>query len=376
MTPCLLDTRTGRHGRRILAWAALVAIVWGLGCGKKEPSTGGQPAPAPSVAPGGEPVWVRHITIQYVGAQGAPTSVKRTRAQADSLARELRRQLVQEGADFAALAKAHSDDASAAEGGQIAPLQPGDVPPEFERAAVALQAGAISDVVESPFGFHIIQRRSRDRVQVQHILVRYAGARNCPDSILRGRAEALAMAQRILAEVRNPDVSFPAAAYNYSEDEPTALRGGNIGFVLRGSMEPTFEQAAFALQIDEISDIVETPFGFHIIKRVEPMTIRVSHILVTYAGSEAAEGVFRTRDQALERAADVLFRARNGEDFAALAREFSDDPFTKKRGGRMARLDRGMMLPQFEEVAFSLTPGQISDIVETSAGFHIIKRHY
>ena len=120
-----------------------------------------------------------------------------------------------------------------------------------------------------------------------------------------------------------------------------------------------------------------TPFGFHIIRRVSPMQIRVSHILITFAGSQHVDGVVaRSRDEALQRAADVLFRARKGEDFEALAREYSDDPTTAKKGGRMPLIEHGMMVPQFEEAAFSLKPGQISDIVETEFGFHVIKRLY
>ena len=69
----------------------------------------------------------------------------------------------------------------------------------------------------------------------------------------------------------------------------------------------------------------------------------------------------------------ILERARAGEDFAALAREFSDDYATRQAGGDTGFFHRGQMAPAFEEAAFALQPGEISDVVETSFGVHIIK---
>jgi peptidyl-prolyl cis-trans isomerase SurA len=140
-------------------------------------------------------------------------------------------------------------------------------------------------------------------------------------------------------------------------------------------MVKPFEDAAFALQVGQISGIVESPFGFHIIKRVPMGTVTVAHILLTYANTEAFEAnASRGREEALQKAMDVLFRARKGEDFAALAKECSDDKMTKEKGGRLPPISRGQTVPEFEEVSFGLAPGQISDVVETKFGFHIIQR--
>jgi peptidyl-prolyl cis-trans isomerase C len=70
---------------------------------------------------------------------------------------------------------------------------------------------------------------------------------------------------------------------------------------------------------------------------------------------------------------DILKRARSGEDFAELARQYSEDPQTKVNGGELPSFSHGQMVPEFDAAAFSLTNNQISDVVTTQYGYHIIK---
>jgi len=100
-----------------------------------------------------------------------------------------------------------------------------------------------------------------------------------------------------------------------------------------------------------------------------PEQIRVRHILITWKplGKQDDRAFIR------EQMSPILERARAGEDFAALAREYSDDYATKQAGGDTGLFGRGQMAPAFEEAAFALELGEISDPVETSFGVHIIR---
>jgi len=100
----------------------------------------------------------------------------------------------------------------------------------------------------------------------------------------------------------------------------------------------------------------------------EDKTASVRHILMLTQGKTPAE-----KADIRKKMDEILARANKGEDFAGLAKEYSEDPGSKENGGLYEDFTRGKMVKAFEDAAFSVPVGQISPIVETNYGFHIIK---
>jgi peptidyl-prolyl cis-trans isomerase D len=96
-----------------------------------------------------------------------------------------------------------------------------------------------------------------------------------------------------------------------------------------------------------------------------PERVHASHILLNTGGKDEAA----VRKQA----EDLLAKIKAGADFAELAKKYSEDPGSKDKGGDLDFFPRGQMVPEFENAAFSMQPGQVSDLVKTQYGFHIIK---
>jgi peptidyl-prolyl cis-trans isomerase SurA len=114
-------------------------------------------------------------------------------------------------------------------------------------------------------------------------------------------------------------------------------------------------------EILEVWEVQRTALG------PKPATVTLKQVIISTEASETE------RLAAREEAQQALSRARSGEDFARLAREYSDDPGTRDDGGNLGWQQKGNLVAAFEDALYALQPGEISDIVETSFGFHIIK---
>lgn len=167
--------------RASLPWSIVVGLLVAAGCSHgpepdfhpdkadlavKAPSSQSQadkppaPSPSPAAAPQADmgSVACRHILIQYKGAMRAKPDIDRTKAQAHALAEKVLAKAKKPGADFTALARQYSDGPSGPNGGDLGTFHHGQMVPAFDKAAFALKVGEVSGIVETPFGFHIIQR--------------------------------------------------------------------------------------------------------------------------------------------------------------------------------------------------------------------------
>jgi NIMA-interacting peptidyl-prolyl cis-trans isomerase 1 len=105
-----------------------------------------------------------------------------------------------------------------------------------------------------------------DAIAAQHVLVAYKGAEKAPKGVTRSKAEAKKRAEEVAAKAK-AGADFSALVTEYSDDPAAGERQGSLGKFKRESKAKAFSDAAFALAVGESSGAVETPFGFHVIKR-------------------------------------------------------------------------------------------------------------
>ncbi len=258
-------------------------LVFAVGCGSPAPpgqeagevspngaSASGSDGPEGNVGTASpERVAIRHIVIAWDGARAAPLGTSMDRKEAEARATSLRQELL-DGADMAALAKEHSSDGSARRGGFLGSSDPGGWVPAFSEAAFSLPLHGISPVVETPFGFHVLRREPLQEVRLMHMMVQHKEAQSLPlpaKEASRTLAEARALMEEAL-EALVGGQSFEEVAEEIS-DGPMGVRGADLGWFTRGEIGPAFDAQVFALAPGERSDIIESPFGFHIVQRTE-----------------------------------------------------------------------------------------------------------
>jgi parvulin-like peptidyl-prolyl isomerase len=128
------------------------------------------------------------------------------------------------------------------------------------------------------------------------------------------------------------------------------------------------------LKVSVSDDEAKSYYDAHTFEFEQPEMVRISHILiytidpVTHTALPAAQ--LDTRRKLSE---SIVKAARSGTDFAALAKQYSDDPGSKAAGGELQAFPRGQMVHEIEDAAFSLTNNQVSDVITTSVGYQIIK---
>lgn len=339
-----------------------------------DPNAEDDPARLPK--PPAEPpleVAARYILISHVGAQKAVS--KRSKQDALARAKRIAAAARQKGADFVALAKKFSEAPKEARG-KAEVFHAGSADKAFADAAMSIGVGQVADPVATDQGVYVIQRVELEEYSTAHILVVYKGAELATAAIKRTEKEARARAEKIAAKAKKPGASFALLASTYS-DSPSKVRGGVISpirpMTLLKGFEPYLE-AVRKLKPGEVSDVVKTIYGFHVIKRLPNKKILVRHVLIAHDDGETKPKKKRSKRAARALAIRVRKKAlEQGADFAALAREYSDGP-SAERGGLLPPMMRGQMVPKFEQYAFALDKGQVSDVVETKFGYHVIKR--
>ena len=201
------------------------------------------------------------------------------------------------------------------------------------------------------------------------LLVAYRGARTSKQNIYYDKSGAEEVAQKLTDLARRKGVNFSDLIDQFT-DMPQQTKLPLIS--AKQPSIPEFLKPSLNLKEGQISDPVDSPFGYLIFQRVSMEVVTASHILITYEDAQRATNN-RNRKEARKLAEQILKELKSGKDFAELARQHSDGPSGPK-GGDLGRFTRGQMVPEFDKAVFKLKQGTVSDIVETQFGYHIIKR--
>lgn len=213
-------------------------------------------------------------------------------------------------------------------------------------------------------GVKELYNRRKWELRVSHIMIR-------PDST--GEEAARLKAAAILDSIKK-GASFEQLAKRNSQDYFSAPLGGDIFYVTAGLLPVEFEDVCYKTGVGNIyPDVLKTRYGYHIIKVTEKRErvpkIKASHILVDFNNSSGEKDTI----EAKATIDSVKMMLNSGVDFAELAKKYSEDPGSKDKGGDLGFFERRMMVKEFDEAAFNLKVGEISDVVKSNFGYHIIK---
>jgi peptidyl-prolyl cis-trans isomerase SurA len=207
---------------------------------------------------------ISHILVR-VPEQASPERVEAARARAQKALAAARA-----GADFASLAASYSDAPDALQGGGLGWRRHDRLPELFSRALAGMAPGAVSEVLRSPAGFHVLKLSDRrgaaldaapvEQTRMRHILIRA--------SETMSESEAQRRLNDLRSRIVNGSADFAEMARVHSGDA-TAARGGELDWVYPGDTVPEFERAYRDLKVGEISQPVRTPFGYHLIQVLE-----------------------------------------------------------------------------------------------------------
>ncbi len=246
-------------------------------------------------------------------------------------------------------------------------LEP-DIQTELEEYRKSLAAAFLIERELVEPALREMYNRRTEELRASHILLRLPQNPEPTDTMLSYRK-----AQEVIQKLEQGE-SFADLAIRYSEDPGVQNNKGDLQYFSGGMMVKPFEDAVYRLEAGEFTrEPVRTQFGYHIITLTDrkPATgnIRVSHIMTFAQPGMSPQDTLNAYNKIRE-VQDIL---KAGAGFRETALEYSEDRQSAERGGDLGTIRRRSLPPDFEHVAFSMQPGEVSDIVRTEYGFHIIK---
>ncbi len=215
-------------------------------------------------------------------------------------------------------------------------------------------------------------------VRASHILVKL-DENALPADTLKAYNKALQIRQRVVdgedfAHVAAEVSDDPSARDREAQGQVRKGNGGDLGYFTAFDMVYPFESGAYNTPVGEVSMPVRTAYGYHIIKVTDKRdalgTATVAHLYLAMPKNATAQDSAR-KEQEIR---DLYQRLLDGENFEELVLEYSNDPGSKEKGGRLPRFGSNRMVPEFIVAVSSISDtGEISEPVLTSFGWHILK---
>ena len=208
---------------------------------------------------------------------------------------------------------------------------------------------------------------SEEELLISHVLIAVPEQAD-PEQITRREARARGALERLKA---GDSMAQVAATYS---DAPDALQGGSLGWRALSRVPTVFSATAPAMKVGEVSPIIRNGSGFHIFQLVDRRGASKGQIVRQYHLRQILVRVdANTREgEALLKLQALKARLDNGEDFATLAKGNSEDE-SRAKGGDLGWVSPGETFPSFEKAMVALKPGQVSDIIATQLGLHLIQ---
>ncbi len=239
--------------------------------------------------------------------------------------------------------------------------------------AQMVQSKKFSNIQASPREVEEFFLRYRDslgqvpeKYTIAHIFIN-------PKAGERMKAKARDFARTLLDSIK-AGADFALLAKRYSEDPGSAAQGGDLGFVKKGVFFPEFEAAAFALSKNQLSGIVETPVGFHIIQLLDRkgQSIHTRHILVKTKADDKSE---LETIEFLSAIRDSIIKKNN--TFEYYAKKYSDDKETGPFNGLLGTFEMSQLDQGLKETVFKLKEGEISfpkriQLDDNNYGYHLV----
>lgn len=238
---------------------------------------------------------------------------------------------------------------------------------ELDGYRAQLTASYLSDADAEEKAARVVYDRGNEVLELSHILFRLPERQVSRDTVA-----AYEKAMKVYERLRKGE-DFETVGKALAAGEKNEALYEYVRCLQPMQTLKAFEEAAYALPVGEVSRPIRTKMGFHLVRihsrKPNPGTVEVAHILIAFPKDSA-----RSKSEVLALAQDVYQKARAGDDFAELAKNYSSDAASASNGGRLPAFGPGEMVLPFEQAAFALqTPGQLSGLVETRYGYHIIK---